>query len=399
VPIASEMNPARTPAVAALAAGGALLCAVAALVVRRLGADPWPQAAIVAAVGLSCAAGTVYLERVQERQRRARAQRAQELSDHLDVAGSEAQSRALLLGHVQRVLPEAGAAVLTCVESEGRLEPAYGERVADTPLRGLLVGRPTPETCLAVRLGRPHRRGLPNDGFAGCELCGRLVGESICEPLRTGGRTLGALLVATVDPITSDAEEELHEAVRRTAPMLALARTVAVAEHHAARDPLTGLPNRRAADDALSRLSAQAGRTVTPLAAVLVDLDRFAAVNDRFGNEHGDGALSAIAQTLLEGVRASDLLSRYGGQTFLVLAPDTDRRGAAELAEKLRRDVEGLSPAGVGRITASFGVASVPEDAAGADGLMRRAERALGIAKALGRNRVAGPEPSAASDV
>jgi diguanylate cyclase (GGDEF)-like protein len=399
MPIARGMNRSRTPAVAALAAGGALLCAVATLIARRAGADPWFQAAIVAAVGFCSAAGAVWVVWVQELDQRARTHRAQELSDHLDVAGSEAQARALLLRHVARLLPEAGAAVLTCVESEARLEPAYGERVADTPLRGLLIGRPTPQTCLAVRLGRPHRRGLPNDALTGCELCGRLAGESVCEPLRIGGRTLGALLVATVDPIPGDAAEELHEAVRRTAPMLALARTVAVAELHAAQDRLTGLPNRRAAHDALSRLSAQAGRTVTPLAAVLVDLDRFAEVNDRFGHDRGDRVLNAISQALLEGVRASDLLSRYGGQTFLVLAPDTDRRGALELAEKLRRDTERLSPAGVGRITASFGVASLPEDAAAADGLMRRAERALGIAKALGRNRVAGPEPSAASDV
>jgi diguanylate cyclase (GGDEF)-like protein len=288
--------------------------------------------------------------------------------------------------------------MLTCVDSEKRLEPAFGSQVSGTPLRGLLVGHPPPQACLAVRLDRPHARGSLDDGITECELCGRLAGESRCEPLRAGGRSLGALLVATVDPIPHGLAEDLHDAVTRTAPMLALARTVAVGERHAAQDPLTGLPNRRAAQDALARFSAQAGRTVTPLGAVLVDLDHFANVNDRFGHEQGDEVLTTIGETLAAGVRASDFLARYGGQAFIVLTPDTDRRGATELAEKLRRDVEELPLPGVGRITASFGVASLPEDAAAGDGLVRRAERALAIAKALGRNRVAGAEPSAAPE-
>jgi diguanylate cyclase (GGDEF)-like protein len=387
-----------TVVVGALGVAVALLCGAATLLARRLGADPVAQAAIVAAVTLGPAAGVVWFVRVDALSRRARAQRTQELCDLLDVATSETEVRSMLLTHIQRLAPEAGVVMLTCVDSEKRLEPAFGSQVSGTPLRGLLVGHPPPQACLAVRLDRPHARGSLDDGITECELCGRLAGESRCEPLRAGGRSLGALLVATVDPIPHGLAEDLHDAVTRTAPMLALARTVAVGERHAAQDPLTGLPNRRAAQDALARFSAQAGRTVTPLGAVLVDLDHFANVNDRFGHEQGDEVLTTIGETLAAGVRASDFLARYGGQAFIVLTPDTDRRGATELAEKLRRDVEELPLPGVGRITASFGVASLPEDAAAGDGLVRRAERALAIAKALGRNRVAGAEPSAAPE-
>ena len=371
----------------------ALLGGAATLIARRLGADPAAQAAIVAAVTLVVAGGAVWVVHFDAADRRARAQRTEELCDLLDVAGSETEVRSTLLTHAQRLAPEAGVVMLTCVESEQRLEPAFGSQVAGTPLRGLLVGHPPPQACLAVRLHRPHARRALDESLTECQLCGRLPGESNCEPLRAGGRTLGALLVATVDPIPNDVVADLHEAAARTAPVLALARTVAVSERQAAQDPLTGLPNRRAAQDALARFSAQAGRTVTPLAAVLVDLDHFATVNDRFGHAHGDDVLTTISETLAGGVRASDFLARYGGQAFIVLTPDTDRRGAAELAEKLRREVEGLSVPGVGRITASFGVASLPEDAAAGDGLVRRAERALATAKVLGRNRVAGAEP------
>jgi diguanylate cyclase (GGDEF)-like protein len=388
-----------TVEVGALGVAIALLCGAVALLARHLGADPMTQALIVAAVTLGPAAGVVWLVRVDTLSRRARAQRTQELCDLLDVATSETEVRSMLMTHAQHLASEAGVVMLTCVESERRLEPAFGSQVSGTPLRGLLVGRPPPQACLAVRLGRPHVRGSLDDGLTECELCGRLAGESICEPLRAGGRTLGALLVAAVDPIPNGVAHDLHDAVTRAAPMLALARTVSAGERQAARDPLTGLPNRRAAQDALARLSAQAGRTVTPLGAVLVDLDHFATVNDRFGHEHGDDVLTTIGGTLARGVRASDFIARYGGQAFIVLTPDTDRRGAAELAEKLRRDVEELSVPGVGRITASFGVASLPEDAAAGEGLVHRAERALATAKVLGRNRVAGAEPSAAPEL
>jgi diguanylate cyclase (GGDEF)-like protein len=388
-----------TVEVGALGVACALLCGAVTLLARHLGAHPMVQAVIVAAVTLGPATGVVWLVHVDTLSRRVRAQRTQELCHLLDVATSESEVRSLLMTHTQRLAPEAGVVILTCGESDKRLEPAFGSQISGTPLRGLLVGHPPLQACLAVRLDRPHVRGSLDDGLTECELCGRLAGESICEPLRAGGRTLGALLVATVDPIPNAVAQDLHESVTRAAPMLALARTVATGERHAAQDPLTGLPNRRAAQEALARFSAQAGRTVTPLGAVLVDLDHFAAVNDRFGHEHGDDVLTTIGGTLARGVRASDFIARYGGQAFIVLTPDTDRRGATELAEKLRRDVEELPVPGVGRITASFGVASLPEDAAAGDDLVRRAERALAIAKALGRNRVAAADPSAAPEL
>ncbi len=178
------------------------------------------------------------------------------------------------------------------------------------------------------------------------------------------------------------------------APILANQRNLAVAERRAASDVLTGLPNRRAAEETLKRMIAHAGRTITPLSAILLDLDHFKQVNDIHGHDRGDSALAAIGQVLAAGVRASDFASRYGGEEFLLLLPDTDRGGAVEVAEKLRHAIEQTEVQDVGSITASFGIATLPDDAGEPDQLIRKADRALYAAKARGRNRVEVAAPS-----
>ena len=361
----------------------------------------WLAAGLVAAVALALACAAVALTRRAQLRERSRTARLAELRELLQVSDSEAESRQLLLRHLQRLLPDAGAAVLTRRESEDRLEPTFGERVATTPLTGLALGQLRSDACLAVRLGRAHERDPGSDAtepLVRCDTCGRLGGDVACEPLQVNGRTLGAVLVARDGALDADRRGQLRESVALAAPILAVQRSLELAERRAASDPLTNLPNRRAADEALTRLSAQAGRTVTPLAAVLVDLDHFKQVNDRHGHAQGDRALSEVARVLAAGVRASDFVARYGGEEFLVLAPDTDRRGAADLAEKLRDAIAHTTLPVIGPMTASIGVAALPEDAVDPGALLRRADRALYAAKALGRNRVQEAEPSVAPE-
>ena len=396
MPIPRRVARNSTRSVAAFAALAVLLCAVAAFEGDRLEPTPVRAAGLVAGVALLLAAAVVALAGRAQRRERACAVRLTELRELLRVSGSEAESRQLLLRHAQRLAPTAGVAVLARVASDSRLEASFGERVVETPLRPLISGRLDADACLAIRLGRgqDRRDRAGGDGLMPCALCGRVTGDIACEPLQVHGCPLGALLVAAADPLRADVRDQLRESVAATAPILAIQRSLELADRRAASDPLTDLPNRRAADETLVRLSAQAGRMVSPMAAVLVDLDRFAQVNERCGHERGDAALSMVGRVLCAGVRASDFVARYGGETFLVLAPDTDRTGAAELAEKLRRDVELLALPGVGLITASFGVAALPEDAVDPQRLLRRADRALYAAKALGRNRVQEAESS-----
>ena len=95
--------------------------------------------------------------------------------------------------------------------------------------------------------------------------------------------------------------------------MLANLRNLAIAEARAATDALTGLPNQRACQDTLKRMLAHASRTMSPLSAVLLDLDHFKLINDRHGHNSGDDVLAAVGEVLAGCVRTSDFAGRYGG--------------------------------------------------------------------------------------
>lgn len=156
----------------------------------------------------------------------------------------------------------------------------------------------------------------------------------------------------------------------------------------ATTDPLTGIANRRLLDDELERMIAQAHRYELPLSVVLIDLDHFKAVNDEHGHDTGDRALVQTVERVTAAVRDADLLGRWGGEEFLLLAPHTDYEAACALAERCRTAV-GRSPMEVGAVTASFGVATL-DAADDARALLRRADLALYTAKQEGRDRVVG---------
>lgn len=137
---------------------------------------------------------------------------------------------------------------------------------------------------------------------------------------------------------------------------------------------------------------AHAGRSRSPLGVVLLDLDRFHVLNDLHGHSHGDKVLAAIGRLLGATVRASDFAARFGGEEFLLVLPDTDRQGCLEVAEKIRRQIERTELVPTGPVTASLGVACLPDDAVDPEQLLRHADRALYVAKAQGRNRVQAAE-------
>jgi diguanylate cyclase (GGDEF)-like protein len=156
------------------------------------------------------------------------------------------------------------------------------------------------------------------------------------------------------------------------------------------RDGLTGLPNRRAFDEELAREVARAGRTGGPLAVVVLDVDRFKAVNDRHGHAAGDAVLREVAARAAAAARRGDLAARIGGEEFALILPSADLAGAAELAERIRAAIAG-SPVHAGEplaVTASLGCAALaPGEAPGA--LLARADARLYEAKRAGRDRVA----------
>lgn len=171
----------------------------------------------------------------------------------------------------------------------------------------------------------------------------------------------------------------------------ALHRQKEAAEALARTDPLTGLANRRAFDEA-ARLEVQrALRYGTPLALVLADLDHFKSINDGFGHHSGDEVLRQCARILSATVRHVDVVGRWGGEEFVILMPDTGLEEAVQAAERFRQAIAG-TPVPLGerscQCTASFGVAALQRGMPDLDDLLSRADAALYRAKERGRNRV-----------
>ena len=155
----------------------------------------------------------------------------------------------------------------------------------------------------------------------------------------------------------------------------------------AATDPLTGLFNRGRFSQALGRETARAGRYNNSLSLILFDIDFFKQVNDTHGHLVGDEVLKELGKLCQQVIREQDLLARWGGEEFIVLAPETDLDGAARLAEKLRQAIAShVFSAGIS-VRCSFGVASFVPGETG-DNLVNRADQALYTAKAQGRDQV-----------
>lgn len=159
----------------------------------------------------------------------------------------------------------------------------------------------------------------------------------------------------------------------------------------ALRDPLTGLLNRRFFDEAIGTAHANARRSGDPLSVLVLDLDHFSAVNNEHGHSVGDAVLRRVARAIKSAVRDGDVVVRYGGEEFVVIAPGTDDEGAVEIAERIRQAVgrTGSEPID-GRLiplTISAGVACLVDENDG-HSLFRAADSALLAAKRAGRNRV-----------
>jgi diguanylate cyclase (GGDEF)-like protein len=189
-------------------------------------------------------------------------------------------------------------------------------------------------------------------------------------------------LVAQLENANADLEKRVaartHDLVEANARIAEMART----------DSLTGLPNRRAFDEALAREVARAHRSGTPLVLALADLDHFKRINDEFGHPVGDAVLAAAGACLRSLLRSYDQAARYGGEELALLLPDTTVEQGFVVAERVRAAVASLVVPGCGRaVTVSVGVAGLAPAEEPAS-LVRRSDTALYAAKQAGRDRV-----------
>ena len=182
----------------------------------------------------------------------------------------------------------------------------------------------------------------------------------------------------------------VHPKDRQIQSMMAdLEKARLKAEELARFDSLTGVLSRRAVLEALHEEVERAKRHGDGLACLMLDLDRFKTINDKYGHQFGDKALRRIARVIAELCRAYDHLGRYGGEEFLLILPETRISGAVAFAERVREAVAATVLNGDDeRITLSIGVAEWLSDDGSPDTLIAEADQALFEAKAAGRDQV-----------
>ncbi len=252
---------------------------------------------------------------------------------------------------------------------------------------------------MALERGGPHCIDPERDGLDWVRASGPLgvlrPRGLVLLPLRVNRHTVGlALLASARQGERPQAEMLLQALCDQAAPHLQNAALHRRIKQLAALDELTGLLNRRFGLQRLREEFSRAVRHGIPTSVILFDVDHFKRVNDTHGHDAGDHVLRMIARTITEDLRAGDVLCRYGGEEFLVLAPGTGLRDAVTLGERIRRQVEGLRISWKDqelRVTVSLGLAAWPlVGASQAEELVSMADRALYQAKAAGRNRLVG---------
>jgi diguanylate cyclase (GGDEF)-like protein len=215
--------------------------------------------------------------------------------------------------------------------------------------------------------------------------------NTIAAPLVPDGAMVGAIVLSRrgADPWPATARRLLDGAAREASTALSRAYSHRAAEKRASVDALTGLPNRRYFDE-FCGLLARRRRADDAVGVLMIDIDRFKDLNDRFGHAVGDEVLRAVGSAIVAAVRDDDVPARYGGEEFVVLLRNPSRSVAVEVGERVRKAVGGLDlfEYGVPLVSVSVGVAVASAPDQPIDELVAEADAALYRAKRAGRDRV-----------
>jgi len=309
------------------------------------------------------------------------------MTDMLQSAENHEDAGQVLEATASQLLPGLRGALYIFNNSQDRLDLACvwpRDGVSD-PVEALVPGN-----CWALKRGKVHI----NDPAGASLCCPHNNGHyaTIEVPMIARGTVHGLLMLATE---AEGGTERLHT-IARTAQALADSTSLALANialqdklrTQSLRDPLTGLYNRRYMEDALERYLDIAQRNGTKTSVIMIDLDHFKRLNDTHGHSKGDAVLRDVAGQLVGALRPADVAARYGGEELLVILPGCGLEDSLLKAEMLRSRIESLSEMHGTLISASFGVASVPETSSGMSDVVKMADAALYEAKKAGRNCV-----------
>lgn len=322
------------------------------------------------------------------RQARIQVEELFSMTDMLQSAEGNDDAGAVLMSTSLRLLPEFSGALYVFNNSRDRLDLVKCWNASDgfTPAKTLL-----PANCWALKRGKPH----VNDAASHTLCCMHHIGQSATVeiPMMARGAVYGLLVLGLEADDALDRLTDVSRLGQALADSMSLALSnISLQEKlrtQSLRDPLTGLYNRRYMEDALDRYASLAERSGSATSVIMIDLDNFKKLNDEHGHAKGDAVLRDVAAQLVGGLRPSDVVSRYGGEELLVILPGCNLDEAVQKAEMLRLRVEALTEVHGAPISASFGVASVPETATSPVDIIPRADAALYAAKQSGKNRVA----------
>lgn len=305
------------------------------------------------------------------------------MSHRMQAARTDDELAQIIKVFVPRVLPNVPGALYAHNNSRNCLVPIASWGGTDVPLEGF-----APDRCWALRRGQSHYVAGPGGDI----VCGHVGEDEVyhCEPLLAGGEVIGVLYLQ--GQIESENRFRLNVLAENIASALVNHRLQRSLREQTIRDPLTGLFNRRYMEETLKLEIARASRAGTPLSLVMCDVDHFKRFNDEFGHDAGDAVLQVVAAEMRNRFRDGDVVCRFGGEEFTIIAPGTTADALAGRVEVVRRAIAELTvrhgSRSLGSTSMSFGIATWSNTMA-RDGstLIQAADMALYQSKREGRNR------------
>ena len=306
-----------------------------------------------------------------------------QLVEALEMADTEEEAYRVLSRAMQVVSPSMPTELLLADSSRAHLERAAEHPGAEAP--GCTVE--SPFSCMAVRRGNPVTFADSEALNACSKLRDRACGpvSAVCVPVSFMGRALGVLHATSPVGQAASARQvaQLTTLGIQAGARIGTVRAFNSTQQKATTDSLTGLPNRRAAEDFVRELVA----AQKPFAVAMMDLDHFKRLNDTRGHEAGDQALRLFAETLRQVMRDGDLAARWGGEEFLLLLKDSTAAQAVHVVNRIRADLaEALLTGGSASFTVSAGIADTSMSPK-FEQLLTLSDEALYAAKDAGRDR------------
>jgi diguanylate cyclase (GGDEF)-like protein len=321
-----------------------------------------------------------------------------ELGELLQGCVNEDEACSIIARVMARLVPGTSGGLYLIRASRNALQLAsfWGQSSED------VVQVMVPEDCWALRRGRMHT-AANKESTVQCRHINPQHNGYICIPMMAQGETLGILHVFLPHEYSQDCDDN-DESILDAKRMLLFASSEQIGaalaslrlrdelKQQSIRDSLTGLFNRRFMEETLEREMLRASQRDTDVSVVAVDLDHFKRFNDAFGHEGGDLVLRELGVLLRKQCSASEIACRLGGEEFLLILPECSVEQAVGKAEAIRQEIEALvltlAGQALGKITASFGIASYPLHGVRYSAVCKAADAALYHAKDKGRNRV-----------